>query len=99
MLRYSKRGFWRELPVHLLYGRSDFQVISDFPDLLHAAPHMLSDLTQVSAEGDSTCPGESWRQQLGSLYNGQRLVLTTARQTQPWLQLDLHFDLFIVLVN
>ena len=60
---------------------------------------MLSDLTQVSAEGDSSCSGESWRQQLGSLYNGQRLGLTTARQTQPWLQLDLHFDLFIVLVN
>ena len=102
MLRYNRRKFWTELPVKLLYGRSDFQIIPDFPSELVASPNMFSKLTQIShnddAEADPESSQEDWRNSLGSLYRGERLGLTTTIQRNPWLQLDLDFELFIVLV-
>ena len=100
MLRYNRRKFWTELPVKLLYGRSDFQIIPDFPSLLVAPPNMFSKLTQIShkAETELQPSEEDWRKSLGSLYRGERLGLATDTQTNPWLQLDLDSELFIVLV-
>ena len=100
MLRYNRRKFWTELPVKLLYGRSDFQIIPDFPSQLVAKPNMFSKLTQISQndEAEAEADQENWRNSLGSLYRGERLGLTTNIQRNPWLQLDLDFELFIVLV-
>ena len=102
MLRYNRRKFWTELPVQLLYGRSDFQIIPDFPSQLVASPNMFSKLTKISqndeAEADPQSSQEGWRNSLGSYYRGERLGLTTNIQTNPWLQLDLDFELFVVWV-
>ena len=101
-MRYDRRKFWTELPVKLLYGRSDFQIIPDFPSQLVAPPNMFSKLTKISqndeAEADPQSSQEGWRNSLGSYYRGERLGLTTNIQRNPWLQLDLNFELFIVLV-
>ena len=97
MLRYNRRKFWTKLPVKLLYGRSDFQIIPDFPSLLVASPNMFSKLTELSEAGPHSAQ-QTWRNSLGSLYRGERLALTTDKQSNPWLRLDLDFELFIVLV-
>ena len=98
-MRYNRRKFWTELPVKLLYGRSDFQTIPDFPSELVASPNMFSKLTQISHNDEAEADQEDdWRNSLGSLYRGERLGLTTTIQRNPWLQLDLDFELFIVLV-
>ena len=98
MLRYNRRKFWTKLPVKLLYGRSDFQVIPDFPSLLVASPNMFSKLTDLSEAGPWSAQ-QAWRNSLGSLVRGERLGLTTDEQSNPWLRLDLDFELFIVLVK
>ena len=94
MMRYHSRKFWTELPVKLLYGRSDFQIIPDFPSQLVASPNMYSRLTRISQSDQ-----EDWRNRLGSFYRGERLGIITSKQSNPWLQLDLSFQLFIVLVD
>ena len=102
MLRYNRRKFWTELPVKLLYGRSDFQIIPDLPSQLVAKPNMFSKLSQISqndyAVAEAETDQENWRNSLGSLYRGERLGLATNILRNPWLQLDLDFELFIVLV-
>ena len=98
-MRYNRRKFWTELPVKLLYGRSDFQIIPDFPSELVASPNMFSKLTQISQNDEAEADQEDdWRNSLGSLYRGERLGLTTTIQRNPWIQLDLDFELFIVWV-
>ena len=85
--------------MRLLYGRSDFLIISEFPSLVPASPHMSSKLTQISARSEEAqSHPEDWRNYFGSHYNGQRLELATDLQTDPWLQLDFKTDIFIVVV-
>ena len=57
---------------------------------------MFSKLTQISRSEEAEA---DWRNSLGSLHRGERLGLTTDKQRNPWLQLDLAFQLFIVLVG
>ena len=98
LLMYSPGPAWRVLPVRLLYGRSDFLIITEFPGLVSASPHMSSKLTQISA-GTQEAQSEAWMNYFGSLYNGQHLELATDLQTDPWLQLDFKSDIFIVVVR
>ena len=96
MLRYSLEEKWEDMPLKLLHGRSDFQILSDFPRLITIYPKMSSHTTKMNP---GTCAPANWRNLLGLIEHGKKTIFRTNYQQQPWIQLDLGQELLVVNVS
>ena len=56
---------------------------------------MSSARTQINP-GD--CATQNWYNVLGLIEGGKKAIFRTNAQIEPWIQLDLHAELFVVLV-
>ena len=96
MLRYSQLEEWESLPIRLLDGRSDFQILEKIPRVVSVFPYMSSSLTKSNP---GSCATNNWRNVLGLIENGKRAIIRTNSQIQPWIQLDLGQELLVVTVS
>ena len=96
LLRYSQLEEWEELPIQLLHGRSDFQILGNIPKLVTLHPVMSSHSTMINP---GTCATSNWRNIIGLVEKGKKAIIRTNYQLQPWIQLDLGKELFIVSVS
>merc|ERR1719244_1008079 len=89
ILRYREDNQWQPLPVNLLKGRSDFQILPNMQDLTFKMyPRMNSKTTKVNP--DPTKAGDrKWRRKFGSVKAGKKEVWKTGPQIGAWVQLDL----------
>jgi len=86
MIRYSENKIWEPLPVSLMVGRSDFQLLQDMPATFIVNPNMNSKLTKmVGGSGAS----DKWRNKFLEILKGVRTVIKTNKATGAWIQLDL----------
>ena len=96
MLRYSLEEKWEDIPIKLLHGRSDFQILGNVPRLITIYPKMSSHSTKMNP---GVCAPGNWRNLLGLIEQGKRAIFRTNYQQQPWIQLDLGQELLVVRVS
>ena len=96
MLRYSEVEEWEELPVKLLSGRSDFQILNNIQRLVTVNPLMSSHSTLINP---GSCGTYNWRNVFGMVENGKKAIFRTNSQVEPWIQLDLGHELLVVIVR
>lgn len=46
-----------------------------------------------------SCATQNWYHILGLVENGKKAIFRTNAQIEPWIQLDLHNELFVVVVD
>ena len=96
MIRYSERKKWTKLPISLLYGRSDFQLLNNLPSVVTIYPNMNSISTKTNP---GHCETLEWKKMFGSVENGKKSIMQTNIPLEPWIQLDLGEELMVVLVS
>ena len=92
MIRYSEKKVWETLPVKLLEGKSDFQLLPDLPPTFIVNPNMNSKLTTMVGGGGAT-PG--WRNKFLEIKEGVRTIVKTNTAAGAWIQLDLGADMMV----
>ena len=96
MSRYTAKDIWGQLPVNLIQGRSDFQLLSSLPRTVTVFPKMNSKFTKYNP-GD--CGTYNWRNVFGSVESGKKAIFRTNMQIHPWIQLDLGSELMVIMVS
>ena len=96
ILRYTKEHVWTELPVRLLHGRSDFQLLTNVPKIISVFPIMNSKLTKINP---GKCATNNWQNVFGSVEKGKKAIFRTNALLEPWIQLDLGQEMNVVLVS
>ena len=94
--RYTLKDIWTQLPINLLHGRSDFQLLEDMPKTVTIFPNMNSKFTKTNP---GYCGTHKWRNVFGSIESGKKAIFRTNMQIHPWIQLDLGTELMVVLVS
>ena len=100
MMRYDPKKFWTELLIKPIFGRSDFQTVSDLPTSLSAEIMVFSRMSRINP-GHSGCEVNNgkWKKSLNSLLNGKKITLVTPQQKNPWIQLNMKRPLRILAVT
>ena len=100
MMRYDPKKFWTELLIKPIFGRSDFQTVSDLPSSLSAEIMVFSRMSRINP-GHSGCEVNNgkWKKSLNSLLNGKKITLVTPQQKNPWIQLNMKRPLRILAVT
>ena len=96
MSRYTEDDTWTPLPVSLLHGRSDFQLLKNMPRVITVFPYINSKFTKFNP---GKCGTYNWRSVFGSVEKGKKAIFRTNTQISPWIQLDLGHELLVVLVS
>ena len=96
MSRYTEEDAWTPLPVSLLHGRSDFQLLKNMPRVITVFPYINSKFTKFNP---GKCGTYNWRSVFGSVEKGKKAISRTDTQISPWIQLDLGHELLVVLVS
>ena len=94
--RYTVDDVWTQLPLSLLHGRSDFQVLRNMPKVITMFPNLNSKLTKFNP---GKCGTPNWRSVFGSVENGKKAIFRTNKQIGPWIQLDLGLELMVIIVS
>ena len=96
MIRYSENKVWEPLPVNLMMGRSDFQLLPAIPYTFKVNPNMNSKLTTM-VKGSGADRG--WRNMFGEIKDGEKTVFKTNSAMEPWIQLDLGAEMKVQAVR
>ena len=96
MSLYTEKDVWTQLPINLIHGRSDFQLLSSLPRTVTVFPHMNSKFTKYNP---GVCGTNNWRNVFGSIERGRKAIFRTNMQIHPWIQLDLGSELMVVIVS
>ena len=92
MIRYSENKRWEPLPISLMLGRSDFQLLQNMPPTFVVNPNMNSKLTTMVPGAGA---GNKWRNKFLEIKKGLRTVIKTNIATGAWIQLDLGAEMMV----
>ena len=96
IIRYSSTKTWDSLPVTLLKGKSDFQILENNPSQVLVNPNMNSRNTKINP---GSCATKHWRNLFGIIEEGKKVVYRTNAQNYPWIQLDLGMEMEVIKVR